>query len=159
MLALKLSQIGGRNGALLVGAEGAEASRRARTDADFFAAASGADTLDDTDLVDLGALMRRLTDRPAGQAGTDELREPHCRADRNPHATIARRASGNLAGRDGLSVQVELASSASGARDPPATGRRVAAKQARTTARPAAEAHGLPGAGNLQPLRPLAPPD
>lgn len=76
---------------------------------DFFAAASGADTLDDTDLVDLGALMRRLTDQPvtmksakALMTAADGVRQAI------REATVMRRASGNLAGRDGLSVLVKV---------------------------------------------------
>ena len=136
LLALKLSQIGGRNGALSSALKALKTSP-APDYADFCAAASGADTLDDTNLVDLGALMRRLTDRSAGQAGTDELREAALAVRTAIRtATIARRASGNLAGRDGLSVQVELPALLPVPETPPATGRRVAAKKARTTARP-----------------------
>jgi hypothetical protein len=76
---------------------------------DFFAAASGADTLDDTDLVDLGALMRRLTDQPVTMKGANALiaaADGVRQAIRE--ATVMRRASGNLAGRDGLSVLVKV---------------------------------------------------
>ena len=98
----------------------------APSDADFFAAASGADTLDDTDLVDLGALMRRLT-VPTGDpiadkalaAATDAVREALRKA------TVATRASGSLAGRAGISVHVKLpplrASSASSKIQGPST--------------------------------------
>jgi hypothetical protein len=67
----------------------------------FFQAAAGADIMDDTDLVDLGALMRRLgriTPHPEADAVRRALRG----------ATIARRAAGSLAGRDGVSVRLGL---------------------------------------------------
>jgi len=65
---------------------------------EFYAAAAGADILDDTNLLDLGALMRRLsriTPHPEADAVLRALRE----------ATIARRAAGSLAGRDGLAAR------------------------------------------------------
>ena len=68
---------------------------------DFFDAAAGADTYDDSDLVDLGALMRRLSIK-APDPRMDEVRKMV------RTATFARRASGSLAGRDGLSVRVGL---------------------------------------------------
>ena len=68
---------------------------------DFFDAAAGADTYDDSDLVDLGALMRRLSLKTSSTY-TDKVRTT-LRA-----ATFARRASGSLAGRDGLSVRVGM---------------------------------------------------
>ena len=68
---------------------------------DFFDAAAGADTYDDGDLVDLGALMRRLSVKSPSPV-TDEVRTSL------RQATFARRASGSLAGRDGLSVRVGM---------------------------------------------------
>ena len=75
---------------------------------DFFDAASGADTFDDSDLVDLGALMRRLSVK-APSPPMDEVRT------RLRQATLARRGSGSLAGRDGLSVRVGMPPRAPGA--------------------------------------------
>jgi hypothetical protein len=76
---------------------------------DFFAAASGADTLDDTNLVDLGALMRRLTDQTTDEEAARSLQTAAAGVRTAiREATIARRASGNLGGRDGLSVLVEV---------------------------------------------------
>ena len=78
---------------------------------DFFAAASGADTMDDSDLVDLGALMRRLADQMEDPPATRELYviaagiTEWIRA-----ATVAHRASGNLDGMQGLSVRVGMPS-------------------------------------------------
>jgi hypothetical protein len=67
----------------------------------FYAAAEGADILDDTNMADLGALMRRLdVFRPSIEARAVR------RALRG--AILARRAAGNLAGRDGLAVRVGL---------------------------------------------------
>jgi len=68
---------------------------------DFFDAAAGSDTFDDSDLVDLGALMRRLSAKTPSTY-TDAVRS------RLRRATFARRASGSLAGRDGLSVRVGM---------------------------------------------------
>jgi hypothetical protein len=108
LLALRLTDIGGTGGPLDIALK-ALFGVDAPTPADFFAAASGADTLDDTDLVDLGALMRRLTDRSAYRTGRDSLHEAATGVrDTIRTATIARRASGNLAGRDGLSVRLLL---------------------------------------------------
>jgi hypothetical protein len=108
LLALRLTDIGGTGGPLDIALE-ALLGVAAPKPADFFAAASGADTLDDTDLVDLGALMRRLTDRSAYGTGRDSLHEAATGVrDTIRNATIARRASGNLAGRDGLSIQLLL---------------------------------------------------
>jgi hypothetical protein len=67
----------------------------------FYAAAEGADILDDTNLADLGALMRRLDafePRPEALSVREALRG----------AILARRAAGNLAGRDGLAVRIGL---------------------------------------------------
>jgi Clostripain family len=67
----------------------------------FYAAAEGADILDDTNMADLGALMRRLDvfhPNAEARAVRQALRG----------AILARRAAGNLAGRDGLAVRVGL---------------------------------------------------
>jgi hypothetical protein len=57
--------------------------------------------LDDTDTADLGALMRRL-DLARPNAAAIGVREALL------DATIARRAAGALAGRDGLAVSIGL---------------------------------------------------
>jgi hypothetical protein len=65
----------------------------------FFAAADGADILEDTNLADLGALMRRLqVDKPNPEAAAvvTAIRE----------ATLARRSAGGLSGRDGIGVRL-----------------------------------------------------
>jgi hypothetical protein len=68
---------------------------------DFYAAAEGADILDDTNLADLGALMRRIdTNHPNSEARAVR------RALRG--AIVTRRAGGGLAGRDGLAVRIGL---------------------------------------------------
>ena len=108
LLALKLSQIRKEPDSLATALTLLEKTRPPGA-AEFCAAASGADTLDDTDMVDLGALMRRLSDRTAGRKAAKDLRKATGGVrDAIRNATIARRASGNLAGRDGLSVQVML---------------------------------------------------
>jgi hypothetical protein len=108
LLALRLTDIGGIDGPLDRALQALQ-EVDAPDPAEFFAAASGADTLDDTDLVDLGALMRRLTDRTAYGASRDSLHEAATNVRETIRtATIARRASGNLAGRDGLSVRLVL---------------------------------------------------
>ncbi len=117
LIALYLRQIGTQNGPLATALRGLNDSNRPKP-ADFFDAASGADIGDDTDLVDLGALMRRLTDRTT-RRGTS----PESRAATNVHrairnAIIARRASGGLAGKDGLSVRL-LVPPAAAPRRPP----------------------------------------
>ena len=68
---------------------------------EFFAAAAGADVLDDTDTADLGALMRRL-DLARPNAAALGVRKTLL------DATIARRAAGALARRDGLAVSIGL---------------------------------------------------
>jgi hypothetical protein len=66
---------------------------------EFFAAADGADILEDTDLVDLGALMRRLqVGGPYPEAAAVEQALST--------ATVLKRRAGSLAGRDGLAVRV-----------------------------------------------------
>ena len=68
---------------------------------EFFDAAAGADILDDTNLLDLGALMRRLgrfEANPEAEAVRGALRL----------ATLARRAAGILGGRDGLATRAGL---------------------------------------------------
>jgi hypothetical protein len=108
LLALRLSALGARNGPLDKALKGLR-KVKPPTPADFFAAASGADTLDDTDLVDLGALMRRLTDRTAFRTSRVSLHDAAAQVRAVIRsATIARRASGNLGGRDGISVQLLL---------------------------------------------------
>jgi hypothetical protein len=108
LLALRLTDIGGTDGKLDAALQVLRGVA-APDPADFYAAASGADTLDDTDLVDLGALMRRLTDRTAYRTSRDSLHEAATGVrDTIRNATIARRASGNLAGRDGLSIRLVL---------------------------------------------------
>jgi Clostripain family len=105
LIALYLKKIGTQNGPLAT-ALGKLNGFNPPEPADFFDAASGADIGDDTDLVDLGALMRRLTDRTTRRGTSPESRvaaEVH-RAIRE--AIISRRASGGLAGKDGLSVRL-----------------------------------------------------
>jgi hypothetical protein len=69
----------------------------------FFSAADGADILEDTNLVDLGALMRGLrvdeSDSTAAKAQADVDRAIHA-------ATLAWRAAGELTGRDGVAVRL-----------------------------------------------------
>jgi hypothetical protein len=69
----------------------------------FFSAADGADILEDTNLVDLGALMRGLR--------VDEMQpstaDAQLAVDRAIHsATVAWRAAGELTGRDGVAVRL-----------------------------------------------------
>jgi hypothetical protein len=107
LVALDLSKIGGPSGLSSALLKLSGIAPPASTE--FYRLASGADTLDDTNLVDLGALMRRLTDRSLESDGGSALRGAAAEvrtAIRS--ATVARRASGDLAGRDGLSVQVNL---------------------------------------------------
>jgi hypothetical protein len=87
----------------------------ARSAGELFSAAQGADIQDDTNLVDLGALMRRL--EPwwlpppwAPPPAPPPPPPPAAIAVRNrlTNATVARRASGSLAGRDGVALLVEV---------------------------------------------------
>jgi hypothetical protein len=67
----------------------------------FFAAADGADIREDTNVADLGALMRRLVAQGPNRraaAVSDAIRA--CR--------VTRRAAGRLAGRDGIGVRIGL---------------------------------------------------
>lgn len=98
LLALDLAKIGGDEG---LAARLARLDDPARVPAaiDFFDAAHGADILTDTNLADLGALMRRLDLQGKNQPARDvvtALRE----------ATTARRSAGALADRDGLAIVV-----------------------------------------------------
>ena len=99
MIALDLAKIRARSG--LAGRLRALTRPPAPGAIEFFDAAAGADILDDTDTADLGALMRRL-----------DLAEPNAAAlgvrQALLEATIARRAAGALAGRDGLAVAIGL---------------------------------------------------
>jgi hypothetical protein len=71
----------------------------------FFTAAQGADILDDTNLVDLGALMRRLKE-PTVTASQAQAAV----AARNDlvGAIVARKSAGSLAGRHGVAVLLGL---------------------------------------------------
>ena len=67
----------------------------------FFAAADGADIHEDTNVADLGALMRRLVAQGPNQEAADVGDAIHsCR--------VTRRAAGTLAGRDGIGVRLGL---------------------------------------------------
>jgi hypothetical protein len=121
LIALYLREIGNGSGPLATALRKLNGLKRPEPAA-FFDAASGADIGDDTDLVDLGALMRRLTDQTTNR-GTAT---PVSRAAADVHgairkAIIARRASGGLAGRDGLSVRLVVppVSAPEGAPPPP----------------------------------------
>jgi hypothetical protein len=98
MVALDLKEVRRRNTGLTA------ALRTLKTTAapapvDFYSAADGADILEDTDRVDLGALMRRLQlGAPNAEAAAVETA---LRA-----ATLSKRRAGSLAGRDGLAVRV-----------------------------------------------------
>ncbi len=102
MVALDLAKVAAHDGS--PGLEAALAKLTGSTPpgaVEFYSAAEGADLLDDTNLVDLGALMRRLDlvgSRPMATAVRAALLE----------TVIARRAGGSLVGRDGVAVQVEL---------------------------------------------------
>ncbi len=67
----------------------------------FFAAADGADIREDTNVADLGALMRRLVAQgPNPEAAAVGAAIHSCR--------VTRRAAGTLAGRDGIGVRIGL---------------------------------------------------
>ena len=63
----------------------------------FFTAADGADILEDTNLADLGALMRGLQ---VGRVNTEAEAVAHALF----AATLSKRTAGGLNGRDGLAV-------------------------------------------------------
>jgi hypothetical protein len=115
LAAFDLAKIGDASGPLAKALKAVNAAALPGA-SDFYSAASGADTLDDTDLVDLGALMRRLTDRPVTTTSSSkavaDAKALVAAADgvrlAIREATVMRRASGNLAGRDGLSVLVKV---------------------------------------------------
>jgi hypothetical protein len=67
----------------------------------FFSAADGADILEDTNLVDLGALMRRLRVDESDQTAVTALSDVEAAV---RSATVAWRAAGDLRGRDGVAV-------------------------------------------------------
>lgn len=75
---------------------------------DFYSAAQSADLLDDTNLADLGALLRRM-ERNGSPAKAKNLRTALLQS------IITRRSAGSLSGRDGVGVRVGLPI---GARDP-----------------------------------------
>jgi hypothetical protein len=99
MIALELAKIGTRGG--LAARLRALTQPPVPSAIEFFDAAAGADVLDDTDTADLGALMRRL-DLARPNAAALGVRQALL------DATIARRAAGALAGRDGLAVSIGL---------------------------------------------------
>jgi len=106
LIALYLKQIGTRTGPLATALRTLNGKALLQPAA-FFDAASGADIGDDTDLVDLGALMRRLTDRTTNRGTATPVSKAAAGVhDAIQKAIIARRASGGLAGRDGLSVRL-----------------------------------------------------
>ena len=82
----------------------------------FFSAADGADILEDTNLVDLGALMRGLRvdelDPTAAAAQAAVGRAIHS-------ATLAWRAAGELKGRDGVAVRLGVPWGPGAPTDPP----------------------------------------
>jgi hypothetical protein len=100
MVAVRLSQVG-QTGAGLTARIQQLMATTAPDRIKFFAAADGADIREDTNVADLGALMRRLIAQgPNPEAEKVGAAIRSCR--------LTRRAAGTLAGREGIGVRIGL---------------------------------------------------